>query len=772
MKKILLLFTALANITFAIAQTVESTSLNFLSSTSSSPEEILTGRVSGMWISRTDGNIASDLYSSIRGIGSMYGESGPLWVIDGVVLSDTEAQRVNSFFRSEYAPYQQTSNLNALSFLNLYDIESIEVLKDVSATAIYGSKGANGVVLIKTKSAHSKDLDINWDSNVGLEMSGLGLSPSFCHNHNLAVNAMSNRAKYFLSAYYRDSTLPVHGANDNVGGVRVKFDTQTNQYIWFGFNANLSVGRQSSMLASSELGNSSMGTALRGLVLPTDQNSIDGWASDYDDINKVFRTTFEAHLRINFLPVLYWETKAGADLSNNTRNHWFGLNTQFGAMKSRAGSYAVSSVKRYNAKSSLVYDMVFMDSHKLGAEVAVVFEGDKNRFEINSADHFLTDALRGDGMAFRESAPHPYWLSYSLNEFGAYGVLKYSFNEAIHVSAQFRADNCNRYDDSAFSLYPSANASIDLHRLFFREATIVSKLKLDGGFGIAGMKHFVPYQALDRFIDQQNLDEALKNNDIVINIDEPQSDVSSFLEGFTKTKTSEYNIGASIGLFSDRIRITGRYYDRKSESLFNLYSFGKLSESSTHVWKKCSRWDVYEESRSVTNSGVETDIEADIVRSNQFNLSVIGNLSYNKWTGASDLTFNPVPSILTGVGIRCAYKGFTAEVWGNGAFGHQICNLNRMYSDSLTNATDCIEDAGYFNISMLAASYKFDIRSIKFIKSITASIVAGNLLTMTKYSGLNPNVNSYIFQGNKMMGYDYGSLPSATSLMFGLSVRF
>ena len=139
MKKILLLFTALANITFAIAQTVESTSLNFLSSTSSSPEEILTGRVSGMWISRTDGNIASDLYSSIRGIGSMYGESGPLWVIDGVVLSDTEAQRVNSFFRSEYAPYQQTSNLNALSFLNLYDIESIEVLKDVSATAIYGS---------------------------------------------------------------------------------------------------------------------------------------------------------------------------------------------------------------------------------------------------------------------------------------------------------------------------------------------------------------------------------------------------------------------------------------------------------------------------------------------------------------------------------------------------------------------------------------------------------------------------------------------------------
>lgn len=772
MKRVLFFLIVLANSLYANAQSDAGVSQGFLSSISTSPEEMLSGRISGLWVSRVDGNPSSDLYSSIRGLGSMYGESGPLWVVDGVVLSDTEAQRVNSFFRNEYSPYQQTSKLNTLSYLNLYDIESIEVLKDISATAIYGSKGANGVILIKTKSTLSNDVDVNWDSNLGISMSESDFTPSFCHNHNIAVKAMANRAKYFLSAYFRENSLPVAGTKSNVGGVRVKFDTQTNQHIWFGFNANLSVEGQNSMLASVEPGNSSMGTALRGLPLSTDLNSVDGWASDYDDVNKVFRTTFDTYLRVNFLPVLYWETRAGADLSNNTRNHWYGLSTQFGAMKNRAGAYTVSAIKRYNAKSSLVYNMTIFDSHRLGAEVAVVFEGDKNRFEINAADHFLTEALRGDGMAFRESVPHPFWLSYSLNEFGAYGILNYSWNNALRISAQFRADNCEKYDDDSYSLYPSATASLDIHRVFFKDAVVVSSLTLDGGFGVAGMKRYVPYHALDRFVVQQNLDQSFAKNEIAIDFNEPQTDVSSFLDGFARTRTTEYNVGVHIGMFADRIRVSGRYYDRESDNQFDLYSFGKLSSSGTHVWKKSPRWEIYNESHVIINSGVEADIEADVIRKSQLNLTILGNVSYNESAGISYLTFNPIPKTLAGVGIRCSYKGLTAEAWGNGAFGHQVCNLNKLYSENLTNAEECIEDAGYFNLSMLAASYKFDIKSVKFIKSVTTSVVAGNILTFTKYSGLNPNVNSYAFQGNRALGYDYGSLPSATSLMFGVSVRF
>ena len=771
-KRFTLLLFALVLSYNVVGQNSIADSQNLTNMTSGTPENLLEGRVSGLWVSRTDGNPSSSIFSAIRGISTLHGGSGPLWVVDGVILSDAEAQRVNTFFRSEYAPYQQTSQLNGLSFLNLYDVESIEVLKDVSATAIYGSKGANGVILITTKSPHDKELDLRWDSNLGLEVSDMGLTPSFSHNHNVSAHILSNRAGYSLSAYFRDKNHPVPGADEKMGGLRLKFHTHTNKLIWFGFNTNLSLGKQSSMLASSDMGASTMGTALRKLTLPSELNSIEGWATDYDDINDQLRVTFDTYLRVNFLPVLYWETRVGADVGNNTRNHWFGLQTQLGSMKNRAAAYTVSSVQRYNIKSYLAYDMRFKYDHRLRAEVGVAFENDKNRFEINAADHFLTDALRGDGMGFRESVPHPFWLSYSLNEFAAYGTLSYSWRDVINVSTVFRADNCARYDDGEYSLYPSGTASIDFHKLFFKDATAISALTLEGSYGIAGMKRYVPYMALDRFVSQSALDEAFEANSIIVDPEDKTNNVTSFFEAFARTTVSEYHVGLNTAFLSDRIRVAARWYDRRSNDRFNLYCFGNAVSDKSHVWMTCPRWDVYEETLNFINSGVEVDIAAELFRNMDINWSIQANASYNNWSGAADLEFNPLPTVLTGVGTQFTYKGFTAEVWGNGAFGHKICNLNRMYSEGLSDPTECIENAGYFSLSNIALSYRFDIDRVKFIKSVKASVAASNIVTISEYSGLNPNVNSYAFQGNRSLGYDYGSLPTAAALMFGVSVIF
>ena len=771
MKKISLLMLLVFSLDLA-AQNTTIDSQKLLNMTSGTPENLLSGRISGLWVSRTDGNQSSAMFSTIRGISTMRGSAGPVWIVDGVILSDTEAQRVNTFFRSEYAPYQQTTLLNGLSFLNLYDIESIEVLKDASATAIYGSKGANGVVIIRTKNPQTKDLDLRVDSNLGLEMTNIALPTAFSHNHNVAAHIQSNRAGYSLSAYFRDKNHPVPGADEMTGGLRLKFHTHSNQYIWFGFNANLALGRQNSMLATSELGYSSMGTALRGLTLSSGLNDIAGWKNEHDDINESFRTTFDAYLRINFLPVLYWETRIGADFNNSTRNHWYGLQTQFGAMKNRVGAYTVSAAKRYNIKSALKYDMTFASLHKLDAEVAVVLDSDKNRCEINAADHFLTDALRGNGMAFRESVPHPFWLSYSLNEFGVYGVVNYSWRDAIKLSGSFRADNCSRYDDSHYTLYPSGRAFVDLHKIFFKDATDLSGLSIEGGYGISGLKRFVPYYSLDRFISMSGLKETLDAKSIVIDTENPTENIASFFEGLAKTTVSEYHVGMNISFLSDRIRLSGRWYDRESLDCFDFYSFGEKSPNSAYAWRKCERWDVYEESQTLNNKGVEIEVGADILRLKRLNWSIQANCSYNIWSETENLSFNPLPTVLTGVGTRLNYNGFTAELWANGAFGHQVCNLNRMYSEKIDDIAQCVEDAGYFSLSSAAVSYRFDINRVKFIKSVTTSISASNLFTISKYSGWNPNVNSYVFQGNGNLGYDYGSLPSATTLMLGVSIAF
>ena len=209
MKKTLLLLLSMCMMRPMLAQTACIDSLDYLCPVSGTPEELIAGKVSGLWVSRTDGNPASALLTTIRGISSLRGECGPLWVVDGVVLTDMEAQRVDSFFRDEYAPFQHTSRLNGLSYLNLYDIESIEVLKNASATALYGSKGANGVIRITTRSAGNKELDRQWNSNLGMQIEAGDMSPAFCHNHNIAAHFNSNRADYSLSAFWRDNNHPV-----------------------------------------------------------------------------------------------------------------------------------------------------------------------------------------------------------------------------------------------------------------------------------------------------------------------------------------------------------------------------------------------------------------------------------------------------------------------------------------------------------------------------------------------------------------------------------
>ncbi|MEV4886724.1 TonB-dependent receptor [Chitinophaga ginsengisegetis] len=108
-------------------------------------EQGLQGRVAGVAVTQTDGAPGSGMSIQIRGSNSIMGGTEPLYVIDGVPVVSDNATTPGSLSLSE------VQQVNKLSFLNPQDIESIDILKDASATAIYGSRGANGVVMITTK---------------------------------------------------------------------------------------------------------------------------------------------------------------------------------------------------------------------------------------------------------------------------------------------------------------------------------------------------------------------------------------------------------------------------------------------------------------------------------------------------------------------------------------------------------------------------------------------------------------------------------------------
>lgn len=139
-------------------------------------QQMLEGRASGVQITRSTGEPGSAMSVKIRGVTSITAGNDPLYVIDGMPVNDgAPVTGVGAFFASQ-------PPRNPLNSLNPADIASIEILKDASATAIYGSRGANGVVLITTKSGSANKLTINWNSYYGIQKVARQEKISLQHN--------------------------------------------------------------------------------------------------------------------------------------------------------------------------------------------------------------------------------------------------------------------------------------------------------------------------------------------------------------------------------------------------------------------------------------------------------------------------------------------------------------------------------------------------------------------------------------------------------------
>jgi TonB-dependent SusC/RagA subfamily outer membrane receptor len=121
----------------------------------------LQGAVAGAVVTQTSGQPGGGVSVQIRGNNSITAGSDPLYVIDGFPI--------NNDYSLNDAGVTNGSKINPLSTLNTADIESIDVLKDASATAIYGSRGANGVVIITTKNAAKGKSSIHYDGYYGVQ---------------------------------------------------------------------------------------------------------------------------------------------------------------------------------------------------------------------------------------------------------------------------------------------------------------------------------------------------------------------------------------------------------------------------------------------------------------------------------------------------------------------------------------------------------------------------------------------------------------------------
>ena len=250
-----------------------------------SPDQALAGTISGVNITNRSGDPGAPISVLIRGVGTA-GKTDPLWVIDGVPIVQTTNISVNT---------SSTTDSNPLAGLNANDIQSIDVLKDAASTAIYGSRAANGVIIVTTKRGKSGAARVTYDSYIssastrdridvlnvqqfidiqgqlGRDVSQFSGSPyvdwqdlvfqtGTVQNHNVSVSGGSENANYFISGGYLDqegielaqgfSRYSFKANSDIKVGKRLKFgesilfsqtdrQVQSEPAIFAGFNSAL-----------------------------------------------------------------------------------------------------------------------------------------------------------------------------------------------------------------------------------------------------------------------------------------------------------------------------------------------------------------------------------------------------------------------------------------------------------------------------------------------------------------------------------------------------
>ena len=783
---------------------------------------MLLGRIPGVRVSSIDGNPLGNLNVNIRGVNTLRTDNRPLWIVDGVYVSSDISTNQDAFW--QYGEKSYTSQVNWLQFLSPSDIECIEVLKDVSATAIYGSRGANGVIIVNTKKGNQDYQAFDWQSSVSLDMdaNGIGLTSGIGHNHRIAFNGGAKGTRYNVSSTLRSIDGICKRNKGLIGDVKGNFETKANEAVWFGINALFSAGKTSSPNGTSWLGAPSYTLSLREPAL-SGGISAEDWISDYDDDSENYRALLSTDLQVNITKSLSLKVNGGLDFQDDKRIIWYGKRTDFGAISESnpsggAGSILTSLVFNYNSNLSIDWSRFFGVLHYVNLTASGEISGFNNQFNTMNARNFINHELRGKATAttIGNSTRQNHIFGRNYMHIGAYATAKYSYHNAIGVNAVFRYDTTPKYNNLVSNFYPSAEGWVDVRKLIFDDSWVVTKFKLRGGWGKSGVEKYVPFEFFKDYLTGSYT--------------VPEADTEPFYDGLERVVTGEWHVGADLSFLDSRLYASVSFYDRSTDDCFEVYCNGAY-DAVDKAWKWADPSKVSSRLSSVINRGYEVTLGGTPVR----NSSVTWNLNCNLTFAANQLSSsnpedfygkvighgiyctsnavglplstlfgykadasgnyldvtgegivtpadkiqlgNTIPTFYGGLQTSLTLYGVTFELSCDGAAGHKVANVNRLVRDGVKDSygnvalsSNYVENGDYIRISYAGVSYDLPVKS-KWIKRLGVSLSGRNLLTLSSYTGWNPDVNSFGINALSS-GVDYGSFPLCRSLVLGVSARF
>lgn len=699
--------------------------------------ELFSGSISGVDMTTNNGSAVGAINTLIRGVNSLKSDSQPLWIIDGAYLNPY-MEVEDSFW--EYPSETYSAAQNCIPGLNLFDIKSIQVLKDISATSIYGTQGANGVIIVTTgRNSASGKLGIKLNSN----LEALSLS----HKHNLSLSGKKNNTNYFISGFYNRQTLS--DFKGNTGGLRFNFVSKASALFSLGLNSSMNIAGIDDTIPTLPAG------------------------SDVDDKSTEYRTFDSFFIALNLPIGLTIRADAGLDYRVKRRYQWYGISTDFGKDKNGAASISSLSAFQYNAALNLRYKR-FFGKHGLDTSLQFDANGGNPDFNVMCAYDFVDYRLRAKGISLGSNTSVNRSIFWNMNTIGGYFKTAYRYNDAIGADIAVRLD-WNTLFKGKCEVYPSMNAFFDVAKFCFQNSKIVSSFRLDAGIGKAGRQEYVPYQWMSQY---------------AVHVQPVDLDLQPFYDGFYRTSSWEINAGLHLGFITDRILLDVKYYNKKSNEILSTFCRGEKIGSDKYL-SFVERKLVSEESGSISNQGIEADININVFNTDdiKWDFSITGSYNINrvrsipgldseinplcgKWTNSNviplsahqlvgfstDSNGNAIdhtgdgklteadmiafggiyPRWLAGISTTFRYKSFSLSASANGRFGCNYLDLQSLIADQSSKDIPGILDrhikkGDSFRFTRAAVSYDIPMGKASDIMGIKVTLSASNPLPSLGY---------------------------------------
>ena len=770
--------------TSAMAGDVVKDDLGTHASAAKTVESLLHGQVAGARVWSMDSSPMSAQGVSIRGVNSIRGNSQPVYVVDGTVLNSSNVRNINPLW--QYGDAAFAAPVSVLSFMTPDDIESIEVIKNASAAALYGSKGANGVVIINTRRLEQEKMKTVWDSDVDVSVPVLkGFStPSVSHNHRIMLGSMKDRTGYTLSAYFRDDKYLLPSTGSMKGGLRTTFETRANSVVWFGMNSHLAIGQTSQAAATAWYGSESLTVNMR-----KEGADVQGWVDDYDDNALDCRAVNSMWLRLNLFKGFSFKFDLGTDYEYQTRNFWWGNGTTLGLANNGVAAILRTSTFAYNGSGVIDYTAYIAGEHMLKVSAGAQVLGNWDVFNTLNGTDFYNHSLRSKGLNIAASRAllHKYDKKYFT--LGMFGNITYDWNDKVGADIAYRTDFNPEY--GTWDMYPSGSAYVDLGNILLPDDEVLSTLRFEGGYGETGREDYVPYDFLGSYTagPYEKVDKS----------------VAVFYDGRSYLHTKEWNVSLSLGLFDDRLTFEGGYYDRSTADRLSFYRFGEVPEGDIW-WHFTDRTELASQESVIANSGVEVTLGAVPVRTKDWNWSININGAYNINRVASlavadeggmsigreviatrnienypvssivdykgNVLGNPTPKYHGALGTVLRWRDLSLDILADGAADFDILNLNRMMVDNRLSVKEkYVEKGDFLRLARVSLAYDIPVKNVSWMESFQIRMSACNLAVLTSYSGWTPDVNSFAIN-NYRLGVDSGSYQAARTFVLGFNIKF